>query len=763
MMKICTVCREENSERARFCQGCGTLLRAEPVRETRRTVTVVFSDVSGSTRLSQRLDPETFRTVMSRYFDEMSAVLERHGGTVEKFIGDALMAVFGMPELHEDDALRAVRAAVDMRAALDSLNAEFSQRWGTSLAVRTGVNTGEVVAGDPSRGQSLVTGEAVNLAARLESAAAAGEILIGKETHGLVKDAVRAEPVEPLSLKGIGQPVRAFRLLEVIPGASGRARRLDTPLVGRDQELSLLESAFRGAVEDRACRIFTISGAVGVGKTRLALEFRRTVEPDALVLEGRCVSYGEGSTFRPLLEIVRDAVGVTEEDDAAAARAKIVAFLEDEPGAQDIAGHVAKLVGLSETSAPAPESFPAVLQLLEALARRRPLVVLLDDIHWAEATFLDLLEYLREHSTGAPIFLLCVARSELLDRYPAWGEERMLALSPLSDHECRRLVEYVLGAGNPTAEAQERIVAAAEGNPLFLEETLAMLIDEGLLVDEQGRYVLRIDPASIVKVPPTIQAVLAARLDRLSDDERRVMETAAVIGDVFHADELEALLPEPVTERGASVLADLAAKEFIRPETAGFVRRDAFRFHHSLIRDVAYEQVPKADRADLHERLATWLDSGRRAWSRWLGETIAYHLERAYWYRAELGPVDARGRALATRAGEELASAGRKAYAARDVPAAANLLRRATSLLPSGHPDRLELLPVFAEALVELGEYDEAHPVVAEAIETARAVGHRGVESHALIVLLKLPRRAGFSLSLGYGIGGDEIVRRRRD
>jgi class 3 adenylate cyclase len=761
-VKVCPVCREENAFRARFCQGCGTLLPAVATRSTRRTVTVVFSDISGSTRLTQRLDPESFRSVMTRYFDEMRAVLERHGGTVEKFIGDAVMAVFGIPELHEDDALRAVRAAVEMKNALEDVNEELVRRWGTPLAVRTGLNTGEVVTGDPARGQSLVTGDAVNLAARLESAASPGEILIGKDTHALVKDAVRAEPLEPLSLKGIGQPVAAFRLLEVIPGAAGRARRLDSPLVGRDDELGVLESAFRSCVADAACRIVTILGAVGVGKSRLALELERVVEPGPLVLTGRCLSYGECNTFRPLAQAVRTAVGVGDEDSPGTARKQIADFLEDEPGADAIADRVAQLIGFADSPAAATENFDAVVQLFEALARRRPLVLVFDDIHWAEPTFLALLRHVNDRSRGVPIFLLCVARSELLDRYPEWASERTVALEPLSDAECRRLVEFVLGPGNPSRDVQDRIVSTAGGNPLFLEEMLAMLIDEGLLVDEEGRYILRIDPADI-RVPPTIQAVLAARLDRLPPDERRVIEIASVAGDLFHEDEIAAVASGEDGLRSGEILSALVAKEFVRAETGSFSKTGAYRFHHSLIRDVAYEQIPKLERARLHEILATWLEGGRRAWSRWLQEMMAYHLERAYWYRVELAPLDGAAAAVARRASTELASAGRKAYAARDIPPAASLMRRAVAIYPDGDIDRLELLPILAEALVELEEFDEAHALATEAIETARARGHRAVESHALIVLLKLPKKPGFSLSLGYGIGGEGTVRRRRD
>ena len=725
-------------------------------------MTVVFSDISGSTSLSQRLDPEVFRRVMSRYFEEMRAVLERHGGRVEKFIGDAVMAVFGIPTIHEDDALRAVRAAVDMRSALDRLNIELMEGAGVTMSLRTGVNTGEVVAGDPSAG-TLVTGDAVNLAARLESAARPGEILIGNDTHRLVRDAVRAEPLEPLTLKGIGREVTAHRLLEVIPGAAGALRRMDAPLVGRDDDLSALQSAFETSVLGRSCRLVTILGSVGVGKSRLGLEFARQVEDDALVLQGRCLSYGEGRAMWPVAEVVKQAMVIRDDDTEEQARNKIQSFLAGEDDAGTIAREVSELIGLSGPRSGAGPGYRAVIDLFEALARRRPLVLIFDDIHWADSAFLDLVREIFEASEDAPILLLCVARSELLDHVPTWGEPEdgasTVTLAPLDDEECRRLLGFVLGRSTPTTEAQERIITAAEGNPLFLEEMLAMLIEEGLLQRSDGRYVLELDP-SVIKVPPSIQALLAARLDRLGAIDRSIVEAATIVGEVFREDEVASLLPAAVNAGLGERLNALVAREFIRPETAGVAKSGSFRFHHTLVRDVAYEAIPKGRRAELHLRFADWLESSARAWSRWLQEALAYHLETAFWLRAELGPVDEKISSLAERAADQLGSAGRKAHAAHDMPAAANLMRRAVSIAPADHTGRLEMLPLFAEALVEIGEYEEAGTVVTEAIERARATGHRGVESHALIIMLKLPKRQGFTVSLGYGISGGGEVRK---
>ncbi len=652
-----------------------------------------------------------------------------------------------------------------MRSALEVLNIELMEGAGVTMSLRTGVNTGEVVAGDPSGG-TLVTGDPVNIAARLQSAARPGEILVGHDTFRLVRDAVRTEPLEPLTLKGIAREVTAYRLLEVIPGAVGALRRMDAPLVGRDGEIASLHRIFEETVATRSPRLVTLLGSVGVGKSRLNLEFARRVEDDALVLQGRCLSYGEGRAMWPLAEVVKQAMVIRDDDSEEDARSKIQSFLAGADDAGEIAREVSELIGLTERRSREGSGYAAVIDLFEALARRRPLVLIFDDIHWADASFLELVREIFAGAEDAPIMLLCVARSELLDGRPEWADPKpgssTITLPPLDDEESRRLLGFVLGKSS-SEEAQQRIISAAQGNPLFLEEMLAMLMEEGLLLRGDGRYVLDLDPASI-KVPPSIQALLAARLDRLGTIDRSIIEVASVIGEVFREDEASALLPEGVAVGLGGRLNGLVGREFIRPETAGVAKSGSFRFHHTLVREVAYEAVPKGRRAELHLRFADWLTSTTRAWSRWLEETIAYHLETAYWLRLELGPFDSAARQLAERAADQLASAGRKAFAARDMTSAASLMRRAVSIAPEGLPGRLEMLPILAEALVETEEYEEASAVVAEAIEQARAVGHRGVESHALIVMLKLPRRPGFTVSLGYGIsGGGEVRKRGRD
>jgi class 3 adenylate cyclase len=765
-MRVCSQCGESNSDRARFCQACGARLpETEVLADVRRMVTIVFADVVDSTRISSRLDPESFREIMTRYFTDVRTCLERHGGTVEKFIGDAVMAVFGVPELHEDDALRAVRAAAEMRSSLDELNQALMSRWGVQIEVRTAVNTGLVVAGNPMLGQTLVTGDVVNVAARLLGRAGPGEILLGADTHRLVRDSVKTETLRPMTLKGIEGKVRALRLIDVLPEYSRPARRLEAPLVGREHELGLLYEAFERVVTKGRTQMFSILGAVGVGKTRLAEEFMRGVEDEGMVLHGRCLSYGEGSTFWPLLQIVKHAANITDKDAPHVAQGKIAALLGGGEAAQKTSSAVSQLVGLKELRRPARERFWAIRDLFGALAVDRTLVLCVDDIHWAEPTLIELLKDLVEQLTDSPILIVCVARNELLDHHPGWLEDEennsSVVLAPLNDEECRRLVEYVLGKNAPTGDTQDHIVRAAEGNPLFLAELLAMLIDEGLLVSSEGRYVLDLHPSAI-NVPPTIHALLAARMDRLAPEERSALEAASVIGEMFYLKELTSLVEREVQGLEGQ-LAVLLDKEFITTEKSRFSDDSAFSFHHSLVRDVAYEGMSKEKRARLHEILARYLEAAARGWSRWYQEVVGYHFERAYAYRSELGLRDSLTDELARRAAEQLGAAGRKAHIGGDMPAAAALLTRATALMPPDQQGRVELLPALADALAETGESDRAFDVATEAIERSRHASLRGVEAHALTVLLKLPRRPGFKLSLGYGIAPDEGFRHRGD
>ncbi|MDQ3993111.1 MAG: AAA family ATPase, partial [Actinomycetota bacterium] len=622
----------------------------------RKTVTILFCDVADSTPLGEQLDPESLQRVMARWFADARSIIERHGGTVEKFIGDEVMAVFGVPVVHEDDALRAVRAAAEMRTRLNALNRQFETDYGVRVDVRMGINTGEVVAGDPASGGTFVTGEAVNLAKRLEQAAGPGDILIGKTTYPLVRDAVRAGPLKSFPVKGKGSPVAPWRVEHVDRDAAGVSRRLDAPLVGRRAELTILQRAFEDVDRDGTCRLVTVLGPAGIGKSRLALELVASIAERARPLTGRCLPYGEGITFWPIVQILREVGG--EE--------AIAATLEDVEDAGLVIEGVRAVLGVSPVTMGSEETFWAIRRFLEALARERPLVVVFEDIHWAEPTFLDLIEYLHGWTRDVPVLLVCLARPELLERRTGWAAPRpttqTLVLEPLSDGDASALLADA-GNGMPDT-VRSRIVASAEGNPLFVEQMAALAV------------------AGDVVVPPTIQALLGERLDRLGEDERAVLECAAIVGREFPRGAVVDLCPRELRHSVGGHLMELVRKELVHPELSGYAREDGFRFRHGLIRDAAYERTPKERRADLHQRFATWIEEHERERATELEGIVGYHLEQAYRLREQLGPSDARARALAERAADVLGRAGCRALAHDDKPAAANLLGRAIDLLP---------------------------------------------------------------------------------
>lgn len=740
-MPICGRCGEDNPARARFCLACGSPLAASGVgREVRKTVTVVFSDLVGFTPLGERLDPESLREVMTRFYDRAAEVLARHGGTVTKFIGDAVMAVYGIPRLHEDDALRAVRGAAELAEALAELNGELEAAWGVRLALRTGVNTGEVVVGDAVQGQEVVVGDAVNVAARLEQAAAPGQVLIGEQTWRLVRDAATVEPVAPLALKGKGQPVAAFRLLGVRPDTLGHARHLEAPMVGRSVELGLLDRALRTAVAGRACHLALVLGPAGVGKSRLVQEFLATVEGQVTVLRGRCVEYGEGLTFLPIAEVIRQAA-------TASGQAGLRDLLQGEEHAAFVVEGLAGMAGTAGQTASREEVPWAVRRLFEVLARGRPLIVVVDDLHWAQPALLDLLEQVAHSARDAPILIVGMARPELLDDRPDWGatspEVAVMTLEPLGEDECARLIRNLLGGAGVSTRTAGSIARAAGGNPLFIEELIAELIDQSLLVRSHDRWEATADLAH-VPIPAGVSALLAARLDRLEAEERAVLERASVIGQVFDRQAVAALSPAPARPGIGPHLAMLARRQLIRAEGAGGAGdADAagpweFRFRHLLIRDVTYEALPKRRRAELHERLAGWLGRDDRVALPEHDEIAGHHFEQAYRYLEQLGRVGPREVELARRGATRLASGGRRAMGRDDPPAAVNLLSRALDLLPTGDPDRVGSLLDLGDALAEAGEWRRAHEVLTEAVDGAQLAGDPLLAARGRIALLYL-------------------------
>jgi class 3 adenylate cyclase/tetratricopeptide (TPR) repeat protein len=712
-VRSCVVCNEQNPDRASFCLACGAALDAVTAEdhETRRIVTVVFCDVVGSTPLGERLDPEALRGVLTRFAAEIERVAERHGGHAGDLMGDGLMCVFGVPAAHEDDALRAVRSAAEMAAAVERLNTRLRAELDVVLAVRIGVNTGEVVAS----GRSPVLGDAINVAARLEQAGAPGEILIGDATYLLVRDAVEVERVAPVAAKGKDQRVPAWRLVRVLAGASGFARRLDAPLLERERELDSILQAFERAAGDRTCHLVTVLGDAGIGKSRLGLEVAARLEDRARVVTGHCYSYGEGITFLPLAEVVRELSG------GADSPASVLAGADD---AEAVAAGLAGVLGAAPSVGEA--AFAAVRRLLE-LAAREPLVVVFEDIHWAEPTMLDLLEYLAEWTRDAPLLLLCLARPELLELRPGWGGGKLNAatmlLGPLSLDACRVLAE---GLGLAHRGSLERVVEVSGGNPLFVEQLLAFAAEgwDGL------------------EIPPAIQALLAARLDRLSVAERSAIEAAAVVGVSAAAEDVAMLLEQPV-ELAAGLLMGLARKELLRPLDGD----REFAFRHVLIREAAYAALPKQVRANLHERYFDWLETQPRGTAPGGEEILGYHLERACLERAQLRPPGDHDRDLARRAAVLLANSGNRAFERLDYAAAANLLGRAAALLPACDPARIGALADSGFSLFELSEFERALAVLGHAAAESKdgdpALHWRARAEQERIQIYLDPGRAG--------------------
>jgi class 3 adenylate cyclase len=685
---------------------------APSAAQVRKTVTIVFADLAGSTAVGERLDPEALRDVQTRYFAAMRQPLERHGGTVEKYIGDAVMAVFGIPVLHEDDALRAVRAAIEMRDAMVELNRELEHDLGIGLELRIGVNTGEVAGADGATDHGFVAGDAVNTAARLQTAAPSGGIVIGPQTRRLVEGAVRLRSHPAVGAKGKRRPLRMWDVEGLVDPAGRSTRGSAVPLVGRRAELRMLNTRFRRAVDRDRSVLVTVAGPAGIGKSRILREFVAGVEDEATVVVGRCLPYGEGITYWPLIEIVNELAGAT-------GTSEIEDLLSGDSQPRAVASRVAAAAGRSGASATEVDVQWAVRRLFEALARRGPLVAAFDDIHWAEPAMLDLIEHVAAQATG-PILIVCLARGDLLERRPAWasagGRGSIIRLEPLSDTDSARLLGK-LATRRRAKVRRDEVMYAAEGNPLFLEQLVAMRAD---------------DPG--VRTPPTIQALLAARIDALPVRERRIIEAASIEGRGFHRGAVRALVEQKRSVDAA--LAALVDRELIRHDRPEFAGETGYRFTHILVRDAAYDLLAKRRRADLHVAYVGWLlgrdDRGSAA-----DEIVGYHLEQAYEYRSQLGRAgDERHRDLAARASAHLTDAGRRALVAGDRGGASNLLERAAALRPRTDPDRAALLIDLGGVHREQGRFRESEEALREARALAVEAGDGALEARAQVARL---------------------------
>ena len=646
--RACPRCGADLPAEARFCSSCGFAIHTEDRADERRLVTVLFADVTGSTQLGERLDPEHLREVMASYFAAMREEIEAEGGTVEKFIGDAVMAVFGVPAAHEDDPIRALRAALRMRERLEVVNDQLMRARGVTLQIRMGVNTGEVLASvDPEPGGPMVTGDAVNVAARLQSAAEPGGILASERTARGARG-FRFGAAMKFDLKGKGQPVPAMELLEGAATIQDRGvPGLHAPMVGRDNELSLLSTMFRRSTSEGRPNLVTIYGDAGVGKSRLTAEFLLQAERDgAAVVRGRCLPYGEGITYWPLAEILKGYAGVLDSDPPEltlekirkAGRELLTEDVTSDPGRATAA--LAYTVNVADPEFDFSSMEPREVRqevhagwrsFFSALASGTPLIVIVEDIHWADPALLDLLDESSERVVG-PVLFICPSRPDLAATRPTWGGGRRnhssIALDPLTPEQADRLVHELLTVEDLPPSVHARILERAEGNPFFLEEIVRQLIDEGHLVREGGRW-RALDEIEEVVIPDTVQAVLAARFDLLDAQDKRVLQAAAVVGRVFWPGPVALLahLPDKAVDTS---LRTLEERELVLSRlTSSLAGQQELIFKHVLIRDVAYESLPRRDRTDAHAAVAAWIEetAGDRAGE--MAELLAYHLSTA--------------------------------------------------------------------------------------------------------------------------------------
>ena len=703
-MVTCPACGQENPDSSRFCGMCGTALvaAATPAREERKVVTILFTDLVGSTARAEGLDPEDVSATLSRYYAQLRGELERHGGTVEKFIGDAVMAVFGAPVAHEDDAERAVRAALAIR---DSI--------GDELQIRTAVNTGEALVAlgaKPGEGDAMVAGDVVNTAARLQSAAPVNGILVGEGTYRATRNAIDYRDAPPVEAKGKSEPVKVWEAVAARARfGSDVEQKLRTPLVGRERERSLLADALEHARRDQSAQLVTLVGVPGIGKSRLVAELFQITDADEEIIswrQGRSLPYGERASFWALGEIVKAHAGILESDDAATAEEKLIAMVEtlgeDERERDWLARHARPLLGL-ETAGQAArdEAFAAWRRLIEAAAEQRPLILVFEDLHWADDGLLDFVDHLADWATTVPLLIVATARPELLDRRPGWGGGKRnaftLSVGALSNEETAQLLQRLLDRPVLDAAAQQAVLQRAEGNPLYAEEYARMLVER-----DDGDLPL----------PETVQGLIAARIDGLAPAEKALLQDASVIGKVFW--------PGALTNSDEHVLHALERKEFVRRDRRSAIAGETqYAFLHALVRDVGYGQIPRSERAEKHRHAAEWLASlaGDRAEDH--AEMLANH------YREALALSEAAGldaSALREPARRAFADAGQRALSLGASGTAYELAREAIALTSEGDEELPALQLLAAYGGRDLAEANVTG-LLAEAVEGFLSLG----------------------------------------
>ena len=679
---------------------CTKALSAPLGQASRRIVTVVFTDLVGSTALGERLDPETLRDLLDRYFDAMRVCLEHHGGTIEKYIGDAIMAVFGIPRAREDDALRAIRAAHEMGRALEELNEDLASGWRFTLANRTGVYTGEIVAGDPATGQRLVTGDAVNTAARLQQAASGNEVLVGESTYRLVRHAGTFEATALVEAKGKAEPVRAYRLVS-IQEAPSIPRRLHTAIIGRSSELEALDAALDTSLKQQKCGFALVSGDPGVGKTRLVAELVRRWGERARVIRGRCPSYGEDMPFWAIADLIGDASGIVEGESTEEMRSRIDALCSGMSHAEAVSARLASTMGLAPQAFGTEEIFWAFRHLIEHLASARPLLLVVDDLQWADALLLEAISHVVSlFSAGAGALIICTARPEFAETQMDWvahvASAPVLDLAPLSATDTEQLVADLVGHGPLPPEVMTRLKSRSQGNPLFVEQIIAMWRDDKILAGD-GTAMNLSGSSDAFTIPSSIRALLMARLDGLAQLEREVLERGSIVGEAFHENVIRALGQEPGNIQIEGSLPILQTKRFIRPNSP-LLDDDAWVFTHVLVRDAAYDGMLKRTRSMLHVRLADWLEQQAGDRPEEHEEIIAFHVEQAFRLGTELGSEDMATEQIGRRAASLLERCANRARDRMLDLTTSSFFERAAQCFPRQPTERQRLLSLAAEA-----------------------------------------------------------------
>jgi class 3 adenylate cyclase/tetratricopeptide (TPR) repeat protein len=717
---ICPVCGERNPERARFCLRCGSSLTAPARREEeRKLVTVLFCDLVGFTARSDRADPEDVKATLRPYHSAISRVFDGFGATLDKFVGDGVVGVFGAPSAHEDDAERAIRAAFRIQQEIAQLNDGSAER---PLAVRIGIDTGEAVVAvgpGPQVGER-VTGEVLTLAARLQALAPVGGIAVGDATRRAAKDRFEYEGLETSGSLRAWVPSELSRFVREQP---------NTPFVGRGEEAALLRATFRRAASEPSVQLVTVVGEPGVGKSRLIQEFAGFLDgqPDLIRWrQGRCLPYGDGVGFWPLSEIVKTEAGILESDGPEEAHRKLArsveTVIEDATERDWILARIAPLAGVGEIAAASDrdESFSAWRRYLEGMASQHPLVVVVEDLHWADAALFEFLDHVLERTSGLPMLILCAARTELFDRAPGWAGGKRNAVSitipPLSESETAMLISGLLDQAVLPAETQRTLIDRAGGNPLYTEEFVRMLVDRGVL--DPATRALRLAAGDAIPVPESIQAILGARLDTLPFETKNLLQDASVIGRTFWAGALAAMSGVDVDDV-RSRLRECARLELVRTMRSSSVEGDEeYAFWHILIRDVAYAQLPRAERAVKHRAFADWLATVAGSRLADQAEVLAHHYGEAMELAGSTGADTEELRALTMR---YLVMAAERAQRV-DARSAERHLLRAVALTTAGSPERARALVVLGDVETSAGSAAAAREHFDEAIEIYRAV-----------------------------------------